>query len=532
MGLLSTMLAKWKIGTKFNLLLSLQILILAVVSLGAWLTLDFAVTQINLEHLAVAKAKLLSNTLNANNILRSTHISMIAAAKDEAYLAKRGERVKEMNPKAAELMAKLEAMPWEPDEKVLVAQGLAATRKYNEGFPAVLAQARAAKGPFEPAVMEVNLKDQRAGRDGFEKAQELVIEHSQTLARATTALATRIKQALVVGCILAVLAGMFLTAAVGRQVRASALDLLETLRHMGSGDLTRTARIEGRDEFADLARGLHGLSGDLRRDLQAITQIAERSASGATELAATTEQLEKTTLDISRGAEVQRQAMGASERALNDVAGSIREVSAAVGSAGQANEEALAMSAKGLACAQDSSVTMRAIEESSTKVGRITTVIADIARQTNLLSLNAAIEAAKAGQQGKGFAVVAEEIRKLAERSGGAAKEIAQLIQDSAERVREGSHSTEAVREVIVAIEANTHARSLGATTISHAVEAQTRACQVVVGAIGTTTQLSEQNASATTELASTIQETARTVADLAGQAGALHQLTRKFKLA
>ena len=174
---------------------------------------------------------------------------------------------------------------------------------------------------------------------------------------------------------------------------------------------------------------------------------------------------------------------------------------------------------------------MQAIEDSSTKVGRITTVIADIARQTNLLSLNAAIEAAKAGHQGKGFAVVAEEIRKLAERSGAAAKEIAQLIQDSAEKVREGSVSTEAVREILAAIEDNTHARSRGAVVIGHAVEEQTNSCQVVVGAIGTTTQLSERNASATTELASTIQETARTVADLAKQAGELHQLTRKFKL-
>ena len=531
MGLWTATLAKRKIRTKFNLLLAVQMLVLAAISLGAWLTLDFAVTQMNLEHQAVEKAKLLSNTLNANNIIRSVHISMIAAAKDEAYQAKRGERLKEMQLKADEFMRKLEALPWDPEERPLVAQGLAATRKYNAAFPAVLDQARASKGPLDPAAMEVNVKDQRAGREGIEKALEIVNQHALAFAKATTDLAAQIKRALVAGGILAVLAGIFLTALVGRQVEGSAKDLLETLRLMGKGDLTRMPTVEGRDEFAEIAQGLSALSRGLRQDLSAIAGIAERTASGATELAATTEQLESTTLDISRGAETQRQAMASSESALSAVATSISEVRTAVAAAGRYSEESLAMSAKGLACAQGSSVTMQAIEDSSTKVGRITTVIADIARQTNLLSLNAAIEAAKAGHQGKGFAVVAEEIRKLAERSGAAAKEIAQLIQDSAEKVREGSVSTEAVREILAAIEDNTHARSRGAVVIGHAVEEQTNSCQVVVGAIGTTTQLSERNASATTELASTIQETARTVADLAKQAGELHQLTRKFKL-
>jgi len=86
---------------------------------------------------------------------------------------------------------------------------------------------------------------------------------------------------------------------------------------------------------------------------------------------------------------------------------------------------------------------MRAIAESSDQISEIISVITEIAEQTNLLALNAAIEAARAGAHGKGFAVVADEVGKLAQRSSEAAKEITQLIKDSAARVTEGTNLTD-----------------------------------------------------------------------------------------
>ena len=92
---------------------------------------------------------------------------------------------------------------------------------------------------------------------------------------------------------------------------------------------------------------------------------------------------------------------------------------------------------------------MQVISESSRRIGEIIGVIDSIAFQTNILALNAAVEAARAGEQGRGFAVVASEVRALAGRTTGAAREIKQLIMESAERVEAGNRLTEGAQKTM-----------------------------------------------------------------------------------
>ena len=521
-----------KIGVKFTWLLGFQLTLLVVLGWVSWSAIDRAALSLARARRNVEKAQTVAATLNAANVMRTAHISMIAAAKNDAYLVKRNERLQEMEGKFKPLMAKMESLDWEPDEQVQVTAGLAALRKYMAGFPEMLARGKANPRPeADPALMEGNVQDARAGREGMEKALAAVNAHATADADAAAAAARRMQWTLLGVALAAALGGILVTTTLGRMMAASVGEVLEGIRRLGQGDLSRPPALDSRDEFGQIAGGLRDLCRELRGDISAIARIAERTASGATELSATTEELAVTTLEISRGAETQRQAMIQSSAELDEVAGSITRVREAVGSAGRYGAESLEMSAKGLACAEQSNRAMAAIEDSSAKVGRITTVIADIARQTNLLSLNAAIEAAKAGSQGKGFAVVAEEIRKLAERSAGAAKEITALIRESQERVQTGGTAVASVERSLEAIEADMGTQALDARTAAQTMRQQALASAAVLETMDGLLQVAGRNASASVELASSISETNRTIEELAQLAVQLRDLSHAFRL-
>jgi methyl-accepting chemotaxis protein len=331
---------------------------------------------------------------------------------------------------------------------------------------------------------------------------------------------------------IALILGIWISRTVGTRVTRAATAIDASIQSLAQGDLTSSPSVEGQDELGHIGQGLARVIQKLHEDIRAIAAISDRTASGATELAATASLLNRNTREISRSVESQRGAMRQSSVALTDVSRSVGEVRTQAREAGGASETALSISAQGLAEAEESQRAMSAIEESSAKVGRITSVIADIARQTNLLSLNAAIEAAKAGAQGKGFAVVAEEIRKLAERSGQAAKEISALIEESTERVAAGSSAVGAVSRALAALEASIRDNAQRIEAIISSTEAQARSTEEVVGAVGTTAQLTELSASATLELSSSLDETSRTVEELAQSANLLRDLGARFKLA
>jgi methyl-accepting chemotaxis protein len=175
--------------------------------------------------------------------------------------------------------------------------------------------------------------------------------------------------------------------------------------------------------------------------------------------------------------------------------------------------------------------TMASIRKATLRMDTAVGVIQDIARQTNLLSLNAAIEAAKAGTMGLGFAVVADEVRKLAERSACSTLDIRAQIEEVDTVVLQGTQAVGTSVQALADIREHIDSVSTVAQQISTAMASQVRMRDQVGVQVGLANRETEQSLAANGELAVTVQEVARTAAELAGVAERLSGTVARFRI-
>ncbi len=302
----------------------------------------------------------------------------------------------------------------------------------------------------------------------------------------------------ILGFVLAVIAGMYLTGSITAPMAKS----VGVMEQMAEYDLTGRLKMDRTDELGVMSQSmdgfadkLSGIVGEIRGSAEQLMAATEEVSSAAQQIADGAQQQSASFEELSSSV----QANAENVRGANQIAQNVSQDALKAGHAMENNVEV-----------------MNGIEKGSKQMADAVELITDIADQTNLLALNAAIEAARAGEHGKGFAVVADEVRLLAERSATSAKEIQNLIKENLKQVENGVTISKDAGKMVGGI-------TESIKKIADQLQNVANATQEQAAAMEQNTSITESNASASEELAASSEE-------MSSQAEALRNMVAQFK--
>jgi methyl-accepting chemotaxis protein len=540
------MLKAMKIGTRLAMGYGLVLALMGAVGAAGYWGLErvadlgreiLKVSSPLVEHSQRARA----NTLGLRRFEKDYFLNIGSPDKEADYLAKWKDEKKRLE----ERLDELDRLVQNDGDRETVRTMRKDAALYEEAFQKVLAQIRegSVKTPQEANAAIIPFKDDVHRVE--QTAYDFSIKHSKAMESLDPFLAESVRRTLSTMfsvIVLALVLTCFVGVTITRSITSPLAQAIKVAERVAEGDVDAPIDVDSRDETGLLLESLRAMVTSLKRMVGAAAAIAsgdltikvnpqsERDALGNA-LLEMVGRLTQTLSEVKGGATAlsaasaqvaaasQSLSSGTSEQAasVEETTSGLEEMSASITQNAENSRQTEQLAMKGSRDTEESGQAVKDTVVAMRSIAEKVSIIEEIAYQTNLLALNAAIEAARAGEHGRGFAVVATEVRKLAERSQSAAKEISGLASSS---VTVAERSGQLLAELVPSIQKTSDL----VQEVTAASAEQASGVAQINKAMTQVDQVTQRNASAAEELASTAEE-------MAAQSEALQQLVSFFKV-
>jgi len=566
-----------KVAQKLTLLISVLLIALICVGGAGYYFLSKTNTALNTMYSEklVAVDLLNENRTHARKIEANTFALMLTS--DEKENKSLNDEIGQRGKQFDENLAKIETLPFDSSNKAKVQAIKEALQKYRAVRSKVLelamqnknAEAYALYNEQGKALSTKFADELRSLAENMKKsAEEMNQQNQQDFAFANTLFISIILASVILGILLGLL--------IIKQITSRLHDVVSFVGILSSGDFSKDVSQESlldKSELGTVSRAIDAMKKNIRDLIKQLSTTSEQMAASSEELTASAEQSAQASnqvagsvTEVAHGTENQLHLANNANHVVQQISNAITQVASntetvstsAEKAATTANngEEAIKQAVNQMSIIEqktnDTAKVISELEEKSKQIGQIVDVISTISGQTNLLALNAAIEAARAGEAGRGFAVVAEEVRKLAEQSQDAAKQITDLIQEvqaktdsavtfmndgkkevdsGAKVVSTAGQSFEEILTMVRAMTQQIHEISAAIQEITSSTQNVVNAVQQIDNESKKTSEQTQTISAATEEQSASVEEIASASQHLAKMAEDLQQAIRKFKI-
>jgi len=566
-----------KVAQKLALLIS--VLLIAVICVGG--TGYYFLSKTNDALNTMYSEKLMAVELLSDNRAHARRIEADTLAlmltTDEKENKTLSEDIAQRAKKFDENLKKFESLPLDDATKIKLKDIKDDLQKYRDVRPKVLELAMQNKNAEAYALYDQQGKALMAEfTDGLRNLSEEVNKSADAMNKKNQEDFNFAKMLFIAVTVFSVILGIVLGLLITKRIIKRLNDVVSFLEIVSTGDFTREVSqqsLHDKSEFGTVSRAASTMNENIKELIKHLSNTSQQLAASSEELTASAEQSAQASnqvagsvTEVAQGAEKQFKLANTANGAVHHISDAISQVAANTESVSSSAEKTATTANNGeeaikQAVAQmsiieqktnDTAKVIGELEEKSKQIGQIVDAISSISGQTNLLALNAAIEAARAGEAGRGFAVVAEEVRKLAEQSQDAAKQITELIDevqaktdsavtfmnDGKKEVDTGARvvsvAGQSFEEILIMVREMVNQIH----EISAAIEGITSGTQNVVNAVqeidNESQKASEQTqtiSAATEEQSASVEEIASASQHLAKMAEELQQAIGKFKI-